>query len=362
MTVSNEQSRQLLKNSVLKHTQNVLGHDYKIHETPNLINEDGYESPWEPEESIACSSLAPFIGIKNRLKHINDFEVMAGTRDFTYVTMALQSPANFISRIRGEFDRTQSARGVLGRSFHKRSRAIKSEEKSAMRIELEAHNLDSFNLLHADTKLRQKYGATLPDAYESINPIDDFVYGVMGVSRAGFNGMHTMRDGKHTFAIQYSSSVDIANIGSPNLEAVGPKGSIVIARRFELETEIGDFRGPANLSLSRQNKEDIITASMGIVWPQMLACAPNNEVNCQLTKTGAILDAVLKLKTAQELAHLNIKPQAYESQRTKGKGIIAPLINLNPLFDNAVYPLPEPKHIHWCAEVRDHNNSYDRTM
>ena len=305
---------------------------------------------WEPEESLLFANPAGFIGSYERLNSIDGFSVLPGrTRNFSYVTFALPGPDKYTARMRCDFFNCHINGKVPDMPFSRYPSDItmgfKSLGMSRLRAEFETNPLKDFNVQTALAKLKEKYNEHLPTAIKNLQPRHVFARGVMGAQRAGFEGVHKLKDGIHKHVVWYPGSNDACNTARPDFAPiVNFEGEpfMIAGQRFEMELEAKKVF--SNVRMSDDDCARIIEASLDELWPQVQTAYADAPV------LGSDDPRTYWNKTQQALENVRSSISAYPPANKIKPSQCSPT-QLTQLFNgDARYPkLPNPKDIHIFA-------------
>lgn len=235
---------------------------------PSRLDESGNPTPWEPEESILLNGLHGIFGAASLLSQIDNFFMIPGQRNLTYVTCALNAPQEYSGRLRFHFfdAAANNPNGVhhFTRTASHAAMAFKSRGKNRNRTEYEVETEENIDISDALRLMKAEYGAALPNILKTAYPEDLSIKGLICVERAGFEAIHKIDD----VIIHYSGSYDACATARPDLGLIKPPSSI-IEQHHEIEIEAHDVF--AQRQLRDDEKIEIIEASMNQVTPKFHA-------------------------------------------------------------------------------------------
>lgn len=329
--------------SAILGTDSFATHGIPLRPDPNT----GKLVTWEPEFGPTLISLQGLVGAQQKIQAIPNFRLFPNiTRDFSYVSATLKAPEGYTARLRYDyFKEPVCKRGKKPDSFRRVSGpkiGFKSFEKSMTRQEYEAAVNAGLTVQSGLINLRKHFASTLPDAIAGLQKGGIHMTGLMCVERAGFEGTHLLRDGKHKFLINYAGSYDVGTCH--DIRLIGQDS--IIANHFETELEATGVRG--NVKLSDNELIKVIQASMDDVEPHVTRSfaehsIANDDPRFTMGKNTRAEYEQSRFATPEELAALNMQPSF----------LITPegIVSLSDIFDGKGTPLISPQEIHQIAEM-----------
>lgn len=288
------------------------GRDFRTYKVPMRLGEDGRLYPWEPEFGPVLARLEGLIGARHKLNDIEGFSTLNKIkRDFTYVTASVNVPEGFIGRGRFyHFSIGGKQISPITRIISDAAVAIKPEKKSMLRSEFEGSMGNDLRVSKALTDVKRQYWASLPDPIRKMDETQTYLNGLMLVQRAGLEGTHLLKDGRHSHLLNYSGSFDVCGTYDVRLLKTPYKHTDNIGKRIEVELENNGIRSTAT-SMSENDTAALIEASMealeGELATRFAEYALKDDVRADLSKNAHATADMSRVMTPEELREANIR-------------------------------------------------------